>query len=126
MRLLHLALVLSLLAVAGCGYRPLYAERTGGPDIVAELARIEIAEAETRLGQIIRNDLISSMRPAGSGEGTGEYRLTLKPDNRTSAVIANAQPAVTRRSMLVTVEFELFKGDKSVLPEPRRRGRLST
>ena len=115
MRLLHLALSLALLAVAGCAYRPLYAEQNGSAHVVDTLSRIEIAEAETRLGQIVRNDLISAMRPAGAEGGDGEYRLTLKADDKTQGMIANAQPSVTRRSMLVTVEFELFKGDKSVL-----------
>jgi len=115
MRALQLVFSILLLGLAGCGFQPLYAERTGGADVVASLAEIDIPEAETRLGQIIRNDLISSMRPAGSTEGGGKYRLMLKPDSKSSSVIANTLPAVTRRSMLVTVEFELFDGDKSVL-----------
>ncbi|MBM3520247.1 MAG: hypothetical protein FJX63_05685, partial [Alphaproteobacteria bacterium] len=110
MRALQLVFSILLLGLAGCGFQPLYAERTGGADVVASLAEIDIPEAETRLGQIIRNDLISSMRPAGSTEGGGKYRLMLKPDSKSSSVIANTLPAVTRRSMLVTVEFELFDG----------------
>ena len=58
-----------LLLTAACGFRPLYG---GGdatsPGVVQDLASVAISEPTTRLSQLIRNDLLSAIRPAGTAE----------------------------------------------------------
>ena len=56
----------AVLALGGCGYRPLYGTAGDNRGVVASLASISITETDTRLGQILRNDLLSAMRPAGT------------------------------------------------------------
>ena len=62
-----LAAVLSL-ALAGCGYRPLYGNVAGSNNgtVVQKLADISIEEQPTRAGQLVRNELISTMGGGGS------------------------------------------------------------
>lgn len=75
----QLAILVMLLAVAGCGYRPLYATDATGTSVATDLSMIAIQETGTRIGQQIRNRLISSMRPSGQ-EGEDAYRLVLSPN----------------------------------------------
>lgn len=96
----------TLLAAGGCGYRPLYGISGGDRGVVAALASVSIAEADTRLGQIVRSDLLSTMRPAGAA-GADRYVLLLRPEVTSASIIEKPLPNTTRRSVQVVVNFEL-------------------
>jgi LPS-assembly lipoprotein len=98
-------LIVGLLA-AGCGYRPLYGTSAETAGVAATLSSVSIPEADTRLGQIIRNDLISAMR---SGSGEDRYTLLLKPALRKTGIIDKAQPSVTRQAVHLTVAYDLVE-----------------
>ena len=105
MRRAHAILLLVVaLALGGCGYHPLYGTSADGSGVTATLASVSIPEATDRVGQIIRNDLISTMR---SGTGEDRYALLIKPMVRTSSVIDQLQPAVTRQSLTLSASFDL-------------------
>ena len=105
--------MLCILALGGCSYKPLYGTTSDDRGVVGELASISIPEANNRLGQIIRNDLLSAMRPAGT-ESQDRYRLDLKLSKSRSPVIDKKQPNETRNSVNVAVDFTLLDGDKEV------------
>ncbi len=98
-------MIAAVLALSGCGYRPLYGSSSGDAGVSATLASVSIPEPTSRAGQIIRNDLISTMR---SGTGEDRYTLTLAPIVNKSGVIDLPQPAVTRQSITLTVTYELL------------------
>ncbi|WP_395660923.1 hypothetical protein [Aestuariivirga sp.] len=99
-------LVAAALLLAGCGYRPLYGSSSDTAGVAATLSSISIPEAEDRVGQLIRNDLLSSMR---AGEGEDKYTLLLKPVVRKSGVIDKPQPSVTRDQITLAVSYELVE-----------------
>jgi LPS-assembly lipoprotein len=101
-------LLVAALGLAGCGYRPLYGTTSESTGVAATLTSINIPEADDRLGQLIRNDLLSSMQ---AGKGEERYSLILKPVAKTSGVIDKPAPAVTRQAITLSVSFELV--DKS-------------
>jgi LPS-assembly lipoprotein len=103
-----------ILALTGCGYRPLYGTTSDNRGVVEALSSISIPETGTRLGQLIRNDLLSAMRPAGSA-GEDRYSLSLTPAQTSSAIIDRSLPNTTRSSVKVSVAFELRDGPKVVL-----------
>ncbi len=109
---LQLALI-GILALGGCGYKPLYGSTSEDRGVVGELASISIPEADSRLGQIIRNDLLSSMRPAGTA-AEDRYRLDLTLSKSRTDVIDKKQPNVTRNSLNASVTFALLDGAKEV------------
>ncbi len=109
---LLLAMVCAL-ALGGCSYRPLYGTASDERGVVGELASVAIPEADSRLGQIIRNDLLSSMRPAGTA-GEDRYKLEMKIDRGRTNVIDKEQPNVTRNAVRVSVDFALLEGEKNV------------
>lgn len=104
-RLSAILLTVAALALAGCGYRPMYASSASNPGVAGSLAAISIPEATDRPGQLIRNELISSMQ---TGKGEEErYLLNLTTVVQDNGVIQKKQPAVTRQAILITTSFEL-------------------
>jgi LPS-assembly lipoprotein len=97
-------LVAAAMLLAGCGYRPLYGSSSETAGVAATLSSISIPEAEDRVGQLIRNDLLSSMR---AGEGEEKYTLLLKPVVKKSGVIDKPQPNATREAITLAVSYEL-------------------
>jgi LPS-assembly lipoprotein len=99
-------LVSAALLLAGCGYRPLYGSSSETAGVAATLSSVSIPEAEDRVGQLIRNDLLSSMR---AGKGEDKYTLLLKPVVKRSGVIDKPQPSVTRDAITLAVSYELVE-----------------
>ena len=97
-------LLAAALALGGCGYRPLYGSSAESAGVAATLASVSIPAATDRVGQLIRNDLISTMR---SGTGEDRYTLLLKPVVRNNNVIDKPQPNVTRQAINLSVSFDL-------------------
>ena len=104
-RLPAILLTVAALALAGCGYRPMYSSTATNPGVAGSLAAISIPEASDRPSQLVRNELISSMQ---SGKGEEKYLLNLTTTLADNGVIQNKQPAVTRQAILITTNFELI------------------
>lgn len=97
-------LLAAALLLAGCGYRPLYSSSSESAGVAATMSSVTIPEAEDRVGQLIRNDLISSMK---AGKGEDKYTLLLKPVVKNSNVIDKPAPNVTRQAIVLAVNYEL-------------------
>ena len=66
-----------LLALAGCGFEPLYGSRTpGGEAVRDDLAAVKIDLIANRSGQILRNYLLGMMTPQGEPPRPA-YRLQI-------------------------------------------------
>ena len=105
-----LALIM-LAGLAGCRMHPLYGSSGESGGVAQSLAAISIPEPDTRLTQLIRNNLLSTMRPAGQA-AANRYVLTLKPTERSNDIIEQPQPKATRQQVMVTVDYELMEGGK--------------
>jgi len=66
---------LALLALTGCGFQPLYAERPSGQGVADQLASVDIEPINTRVGQELRNKLMFGL--AGGKSAPSVYRLTI-------------------------------------------------
>jgi LPS-assembly lipoprotein len=97
-----------LLLLAGCGYHPLYATGTDTAGVADVLSSITIEEADTRPGQLVRNNLLSSMRPAGTASAD-LYKLVLKPKVTQSVLVNNDEPETERRRLLLAVSYQLIE-----------------
>jgi LPS-assembly lipoprotein len=102
MRSWRIFVVLPLfLLVAACGFRPLYSSGDStSPGVAQDLASVSIAEPTSRLNQLIRNDLLSAMRPAGTGE-PDRYRLDFEASATEDKSIEDSSDS--RRSRRATV-----------------------
>jgi LPS-assembly lipoprotein len=92
--------------VAGCGFQPLYATRQEGSSAHLELASVAVAEQSSRLGQLIRNELLSVIAPVGQ-EAPAVYALLLLPRAAEEVVIQDFDTGVLRRSFRVEAAFRL-------------------
>lgn len=105
------ALLLVLTGLSGCGMHPLYGAGPATGDVAQSLASVTVPEPDSRLTQLIRNDLLSNMRPAGQA-GADRYVLTLKPVEKNREIIDQQQPKPARQQVVVTVDYELLEGGK--------------
>lgn len=75
------ALICVTLLVAGpvgCGFQPVYARPDGAPSAVAEqLASVRVAAIDDRIGQQLRNGLVSTLSPRGE-PASPDYLLTVQ------------------------------------------------
>lgn len=97
-----------LLSLAGCGYKPLYSSGSDGRGVVASLSSIAIQEPDSRAGQLVRNSLLSSMRPAGTAQ-ENLYKLVLKPQVAQSPLVDQTLPGIKRIRMRLTVSYQLLE-----------------
>ncbi len=102
------------------GIRPLYGEKPGGT-VEANLASIRIEEEKGRLGQLVRNELISTMSASG-----GTYTLRLAVEDSTSTVVTYPDPRTRRNAAVVVSRYSLFGEDRrKPLTEGRVRSTVS-
>jgi len=101
----RLALAASLL-LAACGFQPMYGARDGGSPVSQDLASVAVTEQNTRLGQLIRNEILSVIAPVGQ-QASGLYVLELLPRAEDDVVIQEFDTDVLRRSFRVEVAFRL-------------------
>jgi LPS-assembly lipoprotein len=101
-----IAAVFSAASVTACSFHPLYGTRATEPGAAVELQAIAIPEAKTRLEQLIRNDLLSTMRPVGTTTAE-KYTLVLQPMSYEQDAIVVTTGKVERRTVNVRVSFSL-------------------
>lgn len=102
------ATTIGLLAavLAGCGLRPLYGTAGVDGSVRDELAAVAVPEPQTRLGQLVRNDLLSTMRPVGQSRAD-KYSLLLVPSSSEDQAIVNDSTDTLRKVLRVNVGFTL-------------------
>jgi len=97
-----------LLGLTGCGYRPLYSSGSDGRGVVDSLSSIAIQEPDSRAGQLVRNSLLSSMRPAGTAQ-QNLFKLVLNPKLTQSTLVEQALPGIKRMRLRLTVSYQLIE-----------------
>ena len=101
-----LILSAAALVISACGFQPLYGTTPAGSNVAAQLSAIEIDEQNHRLGQLIRNDLLSSFA-AGTSEPV-RYRLQFTAVAGRQTLIDNSDDDTRRFSYRVNVEYRLI------------------
>jgi LPS-assembly lipoprotein len=115
--------MLGLLALAACGFKPVYGVDSAGksPAAVQQFAAIEIPPMPNRLGQQMRNLLIDSLHPSGAAT---DYRFRLDTSVTEAVVDLGLQQnsTSTRGQVRLTVRYALVDNSsgKAVLRETLR------
>jgi LPS-assembly lipoprotein len=104
-------LVCSALLLSGCGYRPLYGTKAEGKSVQTVLAGIAIEEQDSRAGQLVRNDLMSTMGAAAGGNVL--YQLKLEPVERTTLVSSLPGQKLQRKRYRLTTKYVLVDAASS-------------
>lgn len=95
------ALLVSALALSGCGFHPLYGERSRAAP--QALNQVEIELIEGRTGQMLRNELLTRFHPRG-GSGS-RYSLTVKVDETLTDLGIRKDSTATRANLTLVASF---------------------
>src|SRR5215472_435273 len=98
-------LSLALLALVGCGFEPLFAQRSGGsgPD---DLAQVKIELIEDRKGQELRNELLDRFNPDGK-PSEARYRLRVQLREADTPVAIASDGTVSRSNLAIYAAYTL-------------------
>lgn len=99
------SLSLGLFALAGCGFEPLHAQRSGapGPD---DLAQVKIELIENRAGQELRNELLDRFNPDGT-PSEARYRLRVQLREAETAVAIEKDDTASRSDLAIYAAYTL-------------------
>jgi LPS-assembly lipoprotein len=110
MRLNQIGLPLLLLGAVllqGCGYQPLYATRDDGSSVSQDLASVSVEIQSTRVGQLVRNEIVRSIRPAG-GAAPDRYVLKLAATGDSQTLVDTSDTVHRRLAYNLTTDFQLI------------------
>ena len=107
MRVAPALLVLSALALSGCGgLRPLYGGGVGGP-VQTMLSGVEVAPIEGESGWLVANAVRDRIEATRSG--TPVYRLEIKLDDRIEGLGVRRDDVVTRERRTLRARYQLVE-----------------
>jgi len=100
------ALSLALPVLAGCGFEPVHAQRSGapGPD---DLTQVKIELIENRRGQELRNELLDRFNPDGK-PSEPRYRLRVQLREADAPVAIDKDGTVSRSSLGIYAAYTLI------------------
>ncbi len=109
LRLVLIGLLAGNGLLAGCGFRPLYGEANSArTSATGELASIDVAPINDRVGQNVRNHLIDHLTPKGKTVGT-RYRLNIQLTPSQEGIALARDEAATRINYQLRGKFVLIE-----------------
>lgn len=113
--------ILSLM-LAACGFQPLYEAGGSSAEMQARLASVEVGPIADRLGQIMRNRLVSRLN-AGTRP---EYRLDVVLTQSSETFGVRPDTATTQEQLTLVADVRLLKfGEEDPVIEQSLRARSS-
>ncbi len=103
------------LAVAGCGFQPVYKGGARG-GTVPQMAAISVAPIDDRLGQVVRNHLLDLLTPRGA-PARPLYRLEVELRETKDGLALEQDESVTRFNLTLHATFEMndLRTDQTIL-----------
>lgn len=99
--------MLLMLTVQGCGFKPLYGQKDGLDDVTADLKNVYVASIPERFGQQIRLALQERMASDGP-EAPHTYKLIVKPSLSAEAVDIHGDNTTGRTRMVGLAHWQLL------------------
>ncbi|MGX9966573.1 LPS assembly lipoprotein LptE [Roseomonas sp. F4] len=103
---------LGLLALGGCGFRPLYGRggmAAGEPDVRSQLATVRVTLVQERFGQLLRRALYMRMGQDIGGPAQAVYELRVSPALQAEGVGIQLDGTATRVRYLGTANWLLAR-----------------
>ncbi len=103
-----LPVLLSLAMLLGaCGFTPLYAERSGGGAVTADLSTLDVRAPEDRLGRELKYNLLDLLSSSGNPPANPAYVVELAPIVYNEDLAVEPDAEVTRKNLVLVVPFRL-------------------
>lgn len=102
---------LLLLGLAGCGFRPLYGQRSATSGNVGdEFEQIRITPIADRTGQLLYNELRDRLNPRGR-PASPRYVLTVTLTEDSQQLALRGDETATRANLTLTATYALRRAD---------------
>ena len=101
--LLAASVLAAALAMSGCGFEPLYGQRSGASS--AALSAIDIQLIADRSGQMLRNELLQQMQPRG--QTRTRYSLVVTLTESLSNLGIRKDEIATRANLTLSATFTI-------------------
>ena len=98
------AITLALLALGGCGLRPLYSGGSSGA-VAQTLGSVTVASIGGQSGWLMRNKLVE--RLGEGGNGTATYRLDVTLDDNLTSFGVRGNQAATKERRTLRARYQL-------------------
>jgi len=99
------------LALAGCGFRPVYAPEGSGETVAADqLSAVRIEPLRDRAGQQLHNFLRDQLNPKGQPVDP-DYKLEVELSQRTEKLAFRQDETATRANIIIKTAFVLRAAD---------------
>lgn len=95
----------ALLALSGCGLRPMYAGGAGGA-VAQGLAAVEVPPIQGKAGWLVRNALRDRLGQAG-GQGPARYRLDVLLDDKLEGLGLISDDTIGRERRTLRARYQL-------------------
>lgn len=123
-----IATIATLLVLAGCadgqGFRPMYAPDANGVGLQEKLAKVDIAPIPSRVGQILRNELIFEKTGGGAEVKPAEYRLDITIRESLNSTLVQTSGEALGQIYNLDAAFKLTRiADKKVVMQGTSTGR---
>lgn len=117
--------LMALTTLSACGFRPLYATAGDDYNTAANMARVNVALINDRVGQLTRNALLETLTPRGQ-RTTPLYDLKVTLSESTSEQGFTKDNEATIADYLIDAKYELVRrSDTKVLRSGGVRARTS-
>ncbi len=103
---------LALLALAGCGFHPVYATRGASAPAVVGLSQVDVALIPERFGQLTRQALEARLEVGGQG-AVHRYRLVTTLGLSSDAISVLPDTVATHVRLIGTAHWTLMAEDAS-------------
>ncbi len=104
---MRLLIFISSLFLAACGFQPLYEAGGSSAEMQTHLSGVEVGPIPDRLGQIMRNRLVSRL----NAEGRADYRLDVVLDQLSETFGVRPDTATTQEQLTVVASVRLVSLD---------------
>lgn len=103
------------IVLAGCGFKPLYAERQGA-SVTDELALVRIDLIPDRTGQLLHNELLDRVNARGRPTEP-RFRLVVSLSEATENLAIRKDDTATRANLILSADFFLadFESSETLL-----------
>lgn len=95
------------LALAACGYRPLYGQVASDPAVTRHMEAITVQPIPERSGQLMRTALKRRLHPKGQPQSL--YKLDVTLTERTQNLAEERSGFVTRANLMLTATYTLSR-----------------
>ncbi len=110
--------------VSGCGFRPLYADRSAG-SVAGVVATIRVAPIRDRKGQVLRNELIDRLNPSGE-PADPRYSLEVRLAVAKHELGIRKDETATRTTMRFRSTFRLRDTDSGAIVYASRAATITS